>query len=198
MTTPSSLMSAAMNRLAARRSDSDAHARRHKQRRGTVRAEFHSHSLLAFRRDSVSFIQRAPKTGPRRPTIIVGEGIGESKLAGRDGLVRIRATLPLAFLARPPAANGQRFAWKNGHCSLIVDRVVTVPRFRSKNMSTDTILAALGGSESGSLRELLDVWRALSPAREMAGKIDWQKVLEFIQQIMPLILALLDLLPKKA
>jgi len=65
-------------------------------------------------------------------------------------------------------------------------------------MSTDTILAALGGSESGSLRELLDVWRALSPARDLAGKIDWQKVLEFIQQIMPLILALLDLLPKKA
>jgi hypothetical protein len=65
-------------------------------------------------------------------------------------------------------------------------------------MSTDTILAALGGSESGSLRELLDVWRALSPARDLAGKIDWQKVLEFIQQIMPVILALLDLLPKKA
>jgi hypothetical protein len=65
-------------------------------------------------------------------------------------------------------------------------------------MSTDTILAALGGSESGNLRELLDVWRALSPARDLAGKIDWQKVLEFIQQIMPLILALLALLPKKA
>ena len=64
-------------------------------------------------------------------------------------------------------------------------------------MSTDSILAALGGSESGSLRELLDVWRALAPARDLAGKIDWEKVLEFIQQVMPVILALLDLLPKK-
>jgi hypothetical protein len=64
-------------------------------------------------------------------------------------------------------------------------------------MSTDTILAALGAAESGSLRELLDVWRALAPARDLAGKIDWQKVLEFIQQVMPIILALLDLLPKK-
>jgi len=64
-------------------------------------------------------------------------------------------------------------------------------------MSTDTILAAAAGSESGSLRELLEVWRALAPARDLAGKIDWQKVLEFIQQIMPVILALLDLLPKK-
>ncbi len=64
-------------------------------------------------------------------------------------------------------------------------------------MSTDTTLAALGGSESGSLRELLVVWQALAPARDLAGKIDWQKVLEFIQQVMPVILALLDLLPKK-
>jgi hypothetical protein len=64
-------------------------------------------------------------------------------------------------------------------------------------MSPDTILAALGASESGSLRELLEVWKALAPARDLAGKIDWQKVLEFIQQVMPVILALLDLLPKK-
>jgi hypothetical protein len=65
-------------------------------------------------------------------------------------------------------------------------------------MSTDSILAALDDSPSGSLRDLADLWRALAPARDLAGKIDWQKVLEFLAQAMPVILALLDLLPKKA
>ena len=65
-------------------------------------------------------------------------------------------------------------------------------------MSTDTLAAEFDSSPSGGLRELADLWRALAPARELAGKIDWEKVIEFIQQVMPVILALLELLPKKA
>ena len=65
-------------------------------------------------------------------------------------------------------------------------------------MSSPSILAALDGPESGNLRDLADLWRAIAPVRALAGKIDWQKVLDFIQQVMPVILALLELLPKKA
>jgi hypothetical protein len=64
-------------------------------------------------------------------------------------------------------------------------------------MSLETIVAAAQAAEAGDLRQMLQVWRALAPARDKAGKIDWQKLLEFIQQIMPIVLALLDLLPKK-
>ncbi len=65
-------------------------------------------------------------------------------------------------------------------------------------MSLETIVAAAQTAEAGDLRQMFEVWRALAPARDKAGTIDWQKVLEFIQQIMPIVLALLDLLPKKA
>jgi len=64
-------------------------------------------------------------------------------------------------------------------------------------MSPETIVAAAQAVEAGDLRRMLGVWRALAPAREKAGKIDWEKVVQFIQQIMPLMLALLDLLPEK-
>ncbi len=61
-------------------------------------------------------------------------------------------------------------------------------------MSQNTVF----GADSGELRNAIEVWRILAPVREKAGKIDWQKVLEFVQQVMPLVLALLDLLPKKS
>ncbi len=64
-------------------------------------------------------------------------------------------------------------------------------------MSVENIAAAAKGADAGGLIQMLEVWRALAPARDRAGKIDWQKVLEFIQQIMPIVLALLDLLPRK-
>ena len=44
---------------------------------------------------------------------------------------------------------------------------------------------------------LFDLWEALVPIRERAEAIDWQKVIAMIQQLMPLILAVLDLLPKQ-
>jgi len=65
-------------------------------------------------------------------------------------------------------------------------------------MSLETMIAAAQTADAGNLRQMLEVWRALAPARDKAATIDWQKVLEFIQQIMPLVLALLDLLPKKS
>lgn len=49
----------------------------------------------------------------------------------------------------------------------------------------------------GGLREAIAVWRALAPLREMAGKIDWAKVIAFVEKTLPLLLAVLDLLPKK-
>ncbi len=60
-------------------------------------------------------------------------------------------------------------------------------------MSLDTTF----GVEAGQLREMLAIWQALAPLREKAGKIDWQKVKEFIEKVLPLLLAALDLLPKK-
>jgi hypothetical protein len=64
-------------------------------------------------------------------------------------------------------------------------------------MSPDSTADPAGTGELGNLRELLEVWRVLAPIRETAGKIDWQKLLDAIQKIMPLIVALLELLPKK-
>jgi hypothetical protein len=58
--------------------------------------------------------------------------------------------------------------------------------------------AAAQGANAGGLLQMIELWRALAPARDKAGTIDWQKVLEFIRQMMPIVLALLDLLPKKA
>jgi hypothetical protein len=54
------------------------------------------------------------------------------------------------------------------------------------------------GADSGKFREALAVWRVLAPLREKAGKIDWRKVTEFLEKILPLALALLDLLPQKS
>jgi len=62
-------------------------------------------------------------------------------------------------------------------------------------MSYETIVT---GAEAGNLRQMLAVWQALAPARDKAGKIDWEKVVQFIQQIMPLLLALLEMLPEKS
>jgi hypothetical protein len=64
-------------------------------------------------------------------------------------------------------------------------------------MSSDTVTAPAEAGDLGELREMLAVWRALAPVRQQAGKIDWQNVLELIQKAMPLIEALLALLPKK-
>lgn len=60
-------------------------------------------------------------------------------------------------------------------------------------MSRDAAACA----EAGRFREMLDIWQALAPVREKAGKIDWQKVKEFMETVLPLLLAVLDLLPKK-
>lgn len=65
-------------------------------------------------------------------------------------------------------------------------------------MSFETIVTAAEAAEAGNLRQMLAVWQALAPARDKAGKIDWAKVAEFIQQIMPLLLALLEMLPEKS
>lgn len=61
-------------------------------------------------------------------------------------------------------------------------------------MSHDTAF----GAEAGRFREMLEIWQALAPVREQAGKIDWQKVKEFIETVLPLLLAVLELLPKNA
>ncbi len=53
------------------------------------------------------------------------------------------------------------------------------------------------GAGAGGFREALAVWRALAPLREKAGRIDWAKVAAFLEEILPLLLAVLDLLPKK-
>jgi len=65
-------------------------------------------------------------------------------------------------------------------------------------MSLETMIAAAQVAGADDLRQILEGCRAFAPARDKAATIDWQKVLEFIQQIMPLLLALLDLLPKKS
>ena len=52
-------------------------------------------------------------------------------------------------------------------------------------------------AEQRNLRTVLDLWQAIAPIREKSQAIDWQKVIAFIQQMMPLIMALLDLLPKE-
>ncbi len=49
----------------------------------------------------------------------------------------------------------------------------------------------------GGLRQAIALWRALAPLRQKAGRIDWTKVIAFLQKIMPLLLALFDLLPQK-
>ena len=64
-------------------------------------------------------------------------------------------------------------------------------------MSVENTGAAAQGVQAGGLLQMIELWRALTPARDKAGTINWQKVLEFIQQMMPIVLALLDLLPKK-
>lgn len=53
------------------------------------------------------------------------------------------------------------------------------------------------GAGEGGFREALAVWRALAPLREKASKIDWAKVIAFVEKILPLVLAILDLLPNR-
>lgn len=65
-------------------------------------------------------------------------------------------------------------------------------------MSFETIVTAAEAAKAENLLQMLTVFQALAPAREKAGKIDWEKVAEFIQQIMPLLLAMLELLPEKS
>jgi hypothetical protein len=60
-------------------------------------------------------------------------------------------------------------------------------------MSLDTCF----GADAGRFREMFEIWQTLAPLRDKAGKIDWQKVKEFIETMLPLLLAVLDLFPKK-
>lgn len=55
----------------------------------------------------------------------------------------------------------------------------------------------IAGARAGGFREAFAVWRATAPLREQAGKIDWAKVIAQLEKILPLVLAVLDLLPKK-
>jgi len=59
------------------------------------------------------------------------------------------------------------------------------------------VLERLLGADSTELRPMLETWRALAPVRGKLKDIDWRKLQEIVEKILPVLLVILDLLPKK-
>ncbi len=60
------------------------------------------------------------------------------------------------------------------------------------------VLERLLGADATELRPLVELWQAVAPLREKLKGLDWEKIREIVEKALPVLLAILDWLPKKS